>query len=283
MSLLLPLLLGAALAAGPETWPLAREQAAEGAPLPPTGAERAAFVALLGGLARAAPAGVVPAGAEAAAASLGLSLRRDGDRLWVEEAGAGPRRGVGVYALRLGPLPREVVLQAPHPTTDLHTGAIVGALFDRGGVRAAAFATTRRDAGEGADAAHAPESWFQSATQALGEGLLQPLLVQVHGFGADTTDADAVLSLGPGRAAPPTLERLRAALAQALGGVVRTGDEVPALAARQNAQGRLLADRARFLHVELSLPQRERLRAGGPALTAFAAWLAAAADPRAAW
>ena len=240
-------------------------------------------MALLASLARSAPADVVPADAEAAAGALGLALVREGDRLWVVEAGTGPRRGVGVYALRLGPLPRELVLQAPHPTTDLHTGAIVGELFDRGGVRAAAFATTRRDAGEGGDVAHAVETWFQSATQALGEALLSPLLVQVHGFGADTTDADAVLSLGPGRAAPGTLERLRDALARALGGTVRTGAEVPALAARQNAQGRLLVDRARFLHVELSLPQRERLREGGPALAAFAGWLQDAADPGSTW
>lgn len=281
MSPLLPLLLGAALAAAPETWPLAREQAAEGAPVMPSSAERAAFVALLEELAAAAPTGAVPPGAEATAAALGLSLRRDGDRLWVGEVGA--RRGVGVYALRLGPLPRELVLQAPHPTTDLHTGAIVGALFDRGGVRAAAFATTRRDAGEGGDAAHAPESWFQAATQALGEALLQPLLVQVHGFGAGTADADAVLSPGSARLAPATLERLRTQLGYALGGAVRTGAEVPALAARQNVQGRLLVDRARFLHVELSLSQRERLRAGGAALDSFAAWLERAADPGAPW
>lgn len=230
---------------------------------------RAAYTRLVRDLARAAPSGQVPADSGARAAALDLELQLDGTALWLRER-ADAARGRGVVALRIGPLAEELVVQAPHPTSDLHTGAIAGALFDGGGVRAACFATTRRSAYDGADAAHAPASWFQSATDGLADALVDPLFVQVHGFGGNTTEADGVVSEGPRRLPREELDRAVRRISVSLGASdVRTGDEVPALAARTNAQGRLLADRARFLHVELSLAQREGLRADAARRTAF--------------
>lgn len=235
----------------------------------PAAEQRAAYAALVRDLARAAPAGPLPADASARAAALDLELVREGDRVWLLER-VGATRGAGVLAIRTGPLAHELVVQAPHPTSDLHTGQIVGALFDAGGIRAACFATTHRWAVARSDVAREPSTWFQSATDGLADALLDPLFVQVHGFGEASTVADAVVSEGAARIAPAELTLAVRRLAVGLDATdVRTGDEVPALAARGNVQGRLLADRARFLHVELSFVLRDGLRADDARRRAF--------------
>jgi hypothetical protein len=248
---------GAAMAG---TWELARARRVEGEALPPAPAERVAYAALVRDLARAAPAGAVPPDGAARAEALGLVLTvADGVAVLAEPEDR--TRGAGVVAVRLGPLGGELVLQAPHPVSDLHTGRIAGALFDAGEARAACFATTHRADGEGADPAHTPESWLSAATLGLADALPEPLFVQVHGFGEARSEADAVVSEGAARARPGEVEAAAKALAVGLGvSDVRTGAEVPALAARTNAQSRLLDGRARFLHVELSAGVRERLR-----------------------
>lgn len=255
------LLLVALASAG--TWPdVARPRLLpEGAGwVAPSPEERAAYVALVRDLAIAAPSGTFPAGLAARAAALGLALdvagttatlREDGDRL----------RGVGVVAVRAGPLPAELVLQAPHPVSDVGTGAIAGALFDAGEVRAVCLATVHRRAGDGSDPARAADGWLQAATLGLAEALPDPLFVQVHGFAGETTEADAVVSEGASRMPAADLEAAVRRLRVGLGATdVRTGADVPALAARYNAQSRLLADRARFLHVEMSEPLRTALK-----------------------
>ncbi len=256
------LLLGVALGGA---WELARERRPEGEVQDPSAEQRARYAALVRALGRAAPAATLPPDAEARAAELGLELRREGDQLWLLERaeplpGLG-LRGVGVLGLRLGPLPAELVLQAPHPSSDLHTGPLASALFDAGGVRAVQLATTHRDAGEGADPAHNPASWFQGATDGLADALADPLVVQLHGFSRDTSEADAVLSEGATPLPPAELAAMIRRFSAAMGlDDVRDGTQVPALAGRDNAQARLLAGRARFLHLEMSLPLRVALR-----------------------
>lgn len=242
------------------TWDLVRARKADSAPTLPTAAERRGYTSLVRDLARAAPSGVVPDALGGRAAALGLDLVRDDGVAWLVET-TGHVRGVGVVGFRLGPLLEDLVVQAPHPFTDKHTGAIVAAMFDAGELRAACVATVRRDSGPDADPAHTPTGWLQAATDGLADALDDPLFVQLHGFAASTADADAVVSSG--RARPPR-ESIGAVAEQVgigLGATdVRTGYDIPALAARRNAQGRLLAGRARFLHVELSARMREGLK-----------------------
>ncbi|MCB9760736.1 MAG: hypothetical protein H6739_12920 [Alphaproteobacteria bacterium] len=229
------------------------------APPPPVSDDwRAALVELVEVLARAAPRGAVPdddAGERANA--LGMLWLRDGDVAWIAEVQGSPR-GYGALGLRLGPLDAELVLQTPHPRADLHTGDIATALFMGGGVRALSIATTHRRTAR--DAAHDPASPMQAVTQGLAAGLADPLFVQLHGFAEATSDADAVLSGGATRWTEAALACARVRVGAALHAEVRSGEQVPALAAQTNVQGQLLKDRARLLHLELSLPQRQVLR-----------------------
>jgi hypothetical protein len=241
------------------TWSTADALRADDRFAPPTVAERATYAALVRDLLRDAERGQLPASLGERAADLGFALSVSGEIATLAEI-PDRRRGAGLVAVRLGPLDREVVLQAPHPYHDRGTGALAGGLFDAGGFRAVTVATANRSAAPGADVAHAPESWFQAATDGAAQALQQPLFFQIHGFAASTSDACAVLSEGPTRLAPASLRGAATTLGVALAcDPVRTGDEVPALAARSNVQGLLLIDRAAFLHLELSPAVRETL------------------------
>ncbi len=242
------------------TWELAyvRQQDADYV-IPPV-AVRAAYSALVADLAEAAPGGTVPTDAVARAAALDLSLTQNGATLYLYEP-VEHMRGAGVVALHLGPLTEEVVLESPHPLADVRTGAITGALFDRGDIRAAVIATVHRNAGSDADPAANPNSWLASATDGLARGLEDPMFVQLHGFEGSTTDADAVVSAGiaqPGHEAyAQVVRRVTIGIGE---GDVRTGEDVPGLAATKNAQGRLLAERGlRFWHIEMSPAVRSKL------------------------
>ena len=252
------------------TWSTADALRADDRFAPPTVAERAAYASLVRDLVLDAERGRLPASLHGRAAALGFALTVEGEVATLAEIPA-QRRGAGLLAVRLGPLDREIVLQAPHPYHDRGTGALAGALFDAGGFRAVTLATANRSAAPGADVAHAPESWFQAATDGAAQALQAPLFFQLHGFAASTSDACAVLSEGPTRQAPAALRAAAATLAGALAcAPVRTGDDVPALAARSNVQGLLLIDRAAFLHLELSAAIRETLADDPAAASRFA-------------
>jgi hypothetical protein len=218
-----------------------------------------------------APLGAVPDDAEARASSLGLRLERSGDLLLVLPARA-VAKGHGLCALRLGPGQGELILQAPHAWSDLHSGAITAALFEAGTGRAACFNTAhRRTASEGdlmgaspwlgADLAHRPASGFQAATLGLVSGLHDPLIVQVHGFGSGHGSFSAVISDGASFQPARLVQRAMTALDPSFSayGLLADGAMVPQLAATTNAQSRATATDARFLHLELSLPLREHL------------------------
>lgn len=236
------------------SWPLVQERQVRLDPPTPGLSAQLARVELARELARAAPSGALSATFDEHARALGLSLQRDGDVVALLEPKE-PWLGQGVLLLRLGPLPQELVLQAPHPTSDLKTGELTSQLFDTGRVRAAMFATTHRDSGE--DAAHDVESPLQQLTQGLAEGLPNPLFVQIHGFSASTSSADVVVAVGRGLSDADCFARqVGAAL---LVTDVRTGAQEPLLAATKNAQSLLLRGVARFLHIELSKDLRDSL------------------------
>ena len=135
-----------------------------------------------------------------------LDLQEAGRRLHLVLELAGPAlRGWGFYAVNPRPRRRSLVLEAPHPVHDRHTGELAAELFERLGARALLIATTYRCAsklptecqgrtgacrqvwGRGryrrSDRAHATNTLFHAAHRELLEGEAGTVAVQVHGFG----------------------------------------------------------------------------------------------------
>lgn len=253
------------------TWELAYVRQQDVDYVLPSPETRAAYSGLIADLAEAAPGGSVPAGAGGRAVELDLLLVQDARAVFLFEP-LEHMRGAGVVAIRLGPLSEELVLEAPHPLADIRTGAITGGLFDRGEIRAAVIATVHRRAGPDADPAASQTSWLGSATEGLARGLDDAMFVQLHGFEGSSTDADAVISAGTAEPGHEAYSLAVRHLAEGIGeSDVRTGEDVPALAATRNAQGRWLAGRGlRFWHIELSEPVRSMLGSSEAALSTFA-------------
>lgn len=247
--------------AGTPTWEQARTLRNDDHYAVPSSEDRLALAELAADLLRAAPSGNVPAHAQDRAVLLGWRLEVEGDRLWLHQPPA-EAAGGGLLAVRLGELPAEVVLQAPHPYYDKHTGRITGLLFDGGGVRAMMVATAHRDATPESDASHAIDSAFQALTLGVAAGTTDPLVVQLHGFSSKTSEADAVVSEGSARLGGSSGVEEAALMLRGVLGLedVVDGRDEPALGARRNVQGRALADTTRFLHIELALEVREALR-----------------------
>ncbi len=224
----------------------------------PSPETRLELTALAAALTRDAVRGELDPSLSARAAALGLRLDVADGVAWLADAEE-TRRGTGLLAVRIGPMPAELVLQAPHPFYDLGTGPIVALMFDEGLARAAMLATVHRKAASASDASHSPEGGFQALTVGVAQALTDPLFVQLHGFGGSTSDAQLVVSEGSARWWK--LPEVGAAVGAALGATdVRFGQDEPALAARQNVQGMVLADTSRFLHLELDKASRDALK-----------------------
>ncbi|MCK6504823.1 hypothetical protein L6R53_15705 [Myxococcota bacterium] len=255
--LALLLALGTPASAGP--WETASQLRADLSPAVLTEAQRDGYRTLVQDLAANATHGVVPRELVDRATSLGLRLVRTGDRVELRPATL-DTGAAGVLVMRLGPLPAEVVLAAPHPFDDLRTGTIASTVFQHAPIRALFISTQSRNAGEAADPSHNTDSALQLVTEGLTGSLADPWFVQIHGFGHGTTTAGAVVSGGSAGTPRDLLERGADLVSAAVGGAdVRTSRMVPALAARANVQGQWLRDRARFLHLELGVELRRLL------------------------
>ncbi|WP_433800237.1 hypothetical protein [Actinomycetospora sp. CA-084318] len=200
------------------------------------------------------------------AAALGfLTTRVDGRDAWVSD----PRSDRSWGLVVLPPSTPTLVVEVPHPASDLRTEQIGvgiverldGALYLQAGAHrhAGAPAGARRRADCPADVAHRPDSVFARLVAGLVArgGLPQ---VQLHGF-ADRPGLDAVVSSGaaPGSA---LLEATVAGLA-AGGERVRRGGDVGCedLSGTRNVQGRLAARHGTvFVHLELSRSVRRSAR-----------------------
>ena len=263
MSALALVLLGLTAAlAGPAA--MDRVQAAKAetpAPLPEA-THSAALSALCADLVRMAPQGRVPADGARRAEQLGYALERDGDRLWLTDI---QQRGAGVLGLRLGPLPTEIVLQAPHPFFDRKTGVLASQLFDEQPVRAVVLATAQRYSTPEADAAHEPFHPVNTITDGLVRGSPEPMVVQLHGFAVRPNRPDDVyLSSGRSWWSEADLAAIRRALSAHLGGrSVAFGSEENGLAGQTNTQARTLIGRTPVLLLELSPALRSALVGDG--------------------
>ncbi|MEV7097963.1 hypothetical protein AB0M80_34460 [Amycolatopsis sp. NPDC051045] len=181
---------------------------------------------------------------------LGFSVH--GDSLAVQEPGT--ERAWGLYAIDRS-APPSLVVEVPHPSSDLRTELIGLALFRRvpGAVLAVAGAHRRRE-----DPAHDTRTVFHVVTTLLARrGLPQ---VQLHGFNDRTMPAaDVVLSAGAaeaGDAARRAADRLLASEFR-----VRRAWAEPCrgLAGTTNVQSQA-AGGTPFLHVELNRTTRETRR-----------------------
>lgn len=219
-----------------------------------------------------------------------------GGEYWVVREAAGDVRGAGTYVVRRGahevgrPL---VVLQAPHPYHDLHTGRIAVGLFFGNGTRAgradALFTASvpryrgskpasRVEIGEApADVCHDLAHLFNVATDAVAGALPPAIVVQVHGFSEErfagaSPPVSAVVSGADPYESTELVRTVSDCLRVPLGAGVRTyPDDALAMGGTTNAQAKVLAGRSgvSFVHVELSYSVRRRLRRHPAALDAF--------------
>jgi hypothetical protein len=223
------------------------------------------------------------------------SWQRSGFDVVIETQGSGPTlllterggrvEGKGRYQLRMG-THAGVLLEAPHSTDDLFTGDIVRQLvldhpFAGAGFNSLSRWSVDRDAGFGDLARRA-----DSALIAFGAAFLSEhpggTVVQIHGFDSEKrgeasfAQADIVVSDGTPAPNPQTLAYRRCLGRLLPGRVLLYPDETRELGATRNATGRSAREAGgRFLHLELSLDLRGRLRGDSALRGRFAACLLA--------
>jgi hypothetical protein len=268
MSLVWLTLLSSGLQGG--LWEQAELWRKDGVPLSVPANERLAAQRLFNELLAGAPADILPEDFERRAAELGLEVQFQPGSVLLHGDG-------GVFAVRLGdPESPALILQAPHAWYDYKTGRISSALFEAGVARALFLNGGQRYGGVDGqdphfDVAHRHDTLFQAATLGAAQGLIDPLIVQLHGYGPKTSTAAAVVSRG-GAVEPMSVQeqaivdlgRLFAKL-----GPVIPGEDEPQLAALANAQSHVLAGQARFLHIELGKQARRDLADDSEGLAAF--------------
>jgi hypothetical protein len=241
-------------------WDQAELWRSDGVPLSVSASERLAAQRLFNELLAGAAADILPVDFETRAAELGLEVQFQPGVVVLHGDG-------GIFAVRLGdPEIPPLILQAPHAWYDYKTGRISSALFDAAVPRALFLNGGQRYGGRkeedvSFDVAHRHDTLFQAATLGASQGLIDPLVVQIHGYGPKTSPAAAVVSRGAAieplhvqEQAIIDLGRLFAKL-----GPIHPGEDEPLLAARANAQSHVLAGHARFLHLELGKQARRDL------------------------
>lgn len=169
------------------------------------------------------------------------SAEVDTDRTW------------GMIVLDPGSGTPDVLIEVPHPRSDLHTEQIGLALFRAVPGSALLIAGAhRRAAGGKADVAHQSDSLFAAVADELGQRGSYP--VQLHGF-ADKSmpEADVVISTGKADVGKRS-KRIAEALEDGGLEVCRAWTRKCAgLEGLQNAQGKAAARHGHpFLHLELS-------------------------------
>jgi hypothetical protein len=246
----------------------------------PTEEQRRALDALIGKLWR----GVVPGPADelsalAERAGMTLELWTIGGRpTWVVRESPADQHGLGIYLVRAAPAPRRpILLQAPHVYFDLRTQNIAAAMFWAADARPEIHglftnsvhrfkqsdSAREKRRFNPADVAHNSEHPYQTATAAVLD-MGPVIVVQLHGFDGDFVDPaiTAIVSAGKPDGSTPESATVAGALAEALKiKVSKFPEDTQALGGLDNVQGRLVSGTptARFIHVELELPLRNRL------------------------
>lgn len=213
-------------------------------------------------------------------AGMTLELWTIGDRVtWVVREPAGAQYGRGSYLVNAAPRPRRpILLQAPHVYFDRRTQSIAAAMYWAADARPELHGlftnSIHRFQHEGterkkrrfnpADVAHNSEHPYQTATAAVLE--LGPVVVlQLHGFDGDYVGSkvSAIVSAAKPEGSTPESAIVALTLAETAGiKVSKYPEDIKALGGLDNVQGRLVSGSpsARFVHVELELSVRKRLR-----------------------
>jgi len=284
----LALVLGAVYASpahGESVWDYVQKHRADGSYSDSTLRTRVEIQDLFRELTAWAALGTIPEGATTRAHELGWALEEQDELLFIVPADE-VARGLGWCVLRLGPEVPDLVLEAPHGWSDLHTGRITADLFEAGVGRAACFnGAHRHSSSQGdlrggtadrtSDLAHRPDSAYQAATLGIVSALGDPLLVQVHGFGDQHRSFSAVVSAGASLQPASVVRHAMTLLDPLLSphGLVADGTMVRELAGTTNVQGRATSTTSRFIHLELSLPVRQQLIASDDQLSQLGAAL----------
>ncbi|MFT5582833.1 MAG: hypothetical protein ACI9VR_000410 [Cognaticolwellia sp.] len=251
-------------------WEQAELWRSDGVPLGVPAGERLAAQRLFNELLAGAPANILPVDFERRAAELSLEVHFQPGAVLLHGDG-------GVFAVRLGdPEIPPLILQAPHAWYDFKTGRISCALFDSGVPRALFLNGGQRYGGVGGDdprfdVAHRHDTLYQAATIGAAQGVIDPLVVQLHGYGPKTSPAAGVVSRGGSLEPMDVQEQAVVDLGRLFSklGPVHPGEGEPSLAARSNTQSHVLAGQARFLHVELGKQARRDLTQDPELLAAF--------------
>ncbi len=238
---------------------------------PPTREQAARLAAAVGALSRgdiAAAEGVDALGYEV------RELEHGGRRLLVLAEAQSDRRHWGAFVVEPDAA-SDLLVEIPHPVSDLATPQVGLELFTRTGARALLIAGAHRDAGEdgSADVAHRTDSAFEAAHRVL---LVESsVVVQLHGFDDGRRDDPAEVVLSDGTDDPPSrLEQVQDAVTDEGFEVClfRGGPRCRDLAARTNVQGRSAREAGSvFVHVEAAprlRQEREPRRRLVEALTA---------------
>jgi hypothetical protein len=225
---------------------------------PPTADERAAAAAAVDGLRACTLTPEVVAafdrlGMDASAGTDTASGRAY--RTAVSRPGA--RRSWGAVVVDRGAA-ASVLVEVPHPRTDLRTEEMGLVLFRAVPGAVLLVAGAHRRAGGGrADVAHESGSLFHAVATHLGRSGLPEL--QLHGFHDDSLPGfDAVISPGAGRAGDLAVRIAGGLAAAGLRVCTAWTRDCGCLEGRTNEQGRAAAAAGRpFVHIELSGSVRE--------------------------
>jgi hypothetical protein len=180
----------------------------------------------------------------------------------------GKKKGGGAYVFRLNQN-NKLLVETPHTFYDEGTFQLGFDFFQHTHARAWFLNTMHRYKGAPAaedgvhpsDAAHAPTSFFQAATEGAVEALGALTVVQLHGFAEREAGGRAVISTGEKAKGNLMLEKMKAALEGAAGApILRYPEESKELGATTNVQGTIVRNaKGRFFHMEMSESLRREL------------------------
>ncbi|MFC0677952.1 hypothetical protein ACFFGH_08875 [Lysobacter korlensis] len=186
-------------------------------------------------------------------------------------------RGWGAYAFRTAEA-RPLLVQAPHSESDRHSGEIAYALYRETRARALAVNSAHRSLPQ-ADQASADGPFTVLTREALRERA-DSVVLQVHGFGADTAaryglSASTLVASNGTRVPDAALREVAACLREAGFDARLFPEEAPYPGGTRNAVGQAVREvpAARFMHFEMGADLRQELLTRPERVEAFAACL----------
>lgn len=137
---------------------------------------------------------------DAAWNSLGFESEKIGSFLIIKEKESN-QTGKGVYIFNTLK-PSQIIIEAPHRPSDLHTGTIAVQLMEKGWFLATALNTVHR---KKANFTREVMTYFNAFTEAFGEAYPQGNIIQLHGFDGEKHDLSTDLIFSATLLSPPPL------------------------------------------------------------------------------